>query len=144
MKSVPPRVVLATLLAAGALSTGAMAGEAGKWRPTSTTSVSITGPVVLSSDKISLSGHALGLREVGQPASFKTDQGDRPARVFRVLKPRTLKLVSGNTLCGEKPVTWIVAQPEPPDGLQLLTYDGPDEPTGQDTPELCGIFFYNR
>ena len=137
--------LLFSALAFAALGTASLAAPVGQWRPSSTTSVSITGPVTLWSDRIAMTGATLKLREVAQPASFKTDDGDRPAHVFAVVKPRKgLKLLNGNTLCGETSVTWIVAQPRPPHGLQLLTFDGPDRPTGQETPGLCGIFFYTR
>jgi hypothetical protein len=114
------------------------------WRPTSTTAVSITGPVTLWSDRLSAAGASFKLRQVAQPASFRTDQGDRPARVFAVIKPRNPKLLNGNTLCGPKAATWIVAQPIALDALVIAVFTGPDRPTGQDSPGLCGTFFYNR
>jgi hypothetical protein len=135
----------AAVLAALCLATAASAKpDSSAWRPTSTTSVSITGPVTLWSDRLVAAGASFKLRQVAQVASFQTDQGDHPARVFAVVKPANPKLLNGNRFCGPRPATWIVAQPITPDGLEIAVFTGPDRPTGQSSPGLCGTFFYNR
>ncbi len=122
----------------------AAGGVDGRWKPSSTTSVSITGPIELAPDRLTAQGANFPLRLVAEPAAFGSEQGARPARLFAVTRPTNPPLLNGNRLCGPEPATWIVVQPTPPDGLQVTAFIGRRKPTGEDSPGMCGVFFYYR
>ena len=133
------------LLLFGLAGAAVAAGTAeGQWKPSSTTSVSITGPVVLAPGRLSAAGAEFPLRLVAEVPAFRSDQGARPARIFAVTRPTNPPLINGNRLCGDAPATWIVVQPTPPDGLEITAFTGRRQPTGEDSPDLCGMFFYYR
>ncbi len=132
------------LLGLGVAHAAAAGTAEGPWKPSSTTSVSITGPIVLAPGRLTAAGADFPLRLVAQPPAFRSEQGARPARVFAVTRPTNPPLLNGNRLCGADPATWIVVQPTPPDGLQISAFIGPKKPTGEDSPGLCGVFFYYR
>ena len=75
----------ATLLLLG-LAQAAAAGTAeGPWRPSSTTSVSITGPIVLTPSRLSAAGADFPLRLVAEPRGFRSEQGADDFGVIRSL-----------------------------------------------------------
>jgi hypothetical protein len=116
----------------------------GAWKPASTSSVSITGPIVLAPRRLTVTGAEFPLGLVAQVPAFHSDQGDRPARIFAVTAPTNPPLLNGNRLCGDAPVTWMVVQPIPPGRLEIAAFTGRRRPTGEDSPDLCGTFFYYR
>ena len=136
-------LVAATLLLG--LAQAAAAGTAeGPWKPSSTTSVSITGPIVLAPGRLTAAGADFPLRLVAQPPAFRSEQGARPAQIFAVTAPVNPPLLNGNRLCGAEPATWIVVQPIAEGGLEITAFTGPRKPPGEDSPNLCGVFFYYR
>jgi hypothetical protein len=134
------------LFAALALATAAHAADQAyqSWRPTSTNSVSITGPITITPTSLTVTGAQFPLRLVDMVAKFGPDQGATRARVYEVTKAMTPKLINGNALCGELAPKWVVATPVADGGLEVDVYTTEARPTRQDAPGSCGTFYYKR
>src|SRR5665213_1688789 len=75
------------LLGLGVAHAAAAGTTEGSWKPSSTTSVSITGPIDLAPGRLTAAGAGFPLRLVGEPPAFRSEQGARRARVFAVTAP---------------------------------------------------------
>jgi hypothetical protein len=114
------------------------------WKPASDTAISVTGPITLLPDGLKAGQVNLPWRPDGSVAQFKPDQGPIPARVYALTQPTNAELLNGNKLCGDKPVTWIVMVPAPPNGLEIDAYSADDKPSSIGSPGLCATFTYSR
>jgi hypothetical protein len=114
------------------------------WSPMSTTSVSITGPITLSSTGLTAQGATFPLRLTARVGAFHSDDGARPARIFAVTAPTNPPLLNGNRLCGDTPATWLVAVDRAPGQLELIAATGSSPPKREESPSVCGIFDYDH
>jgi hypothetical protein len=114
------------------------------WSPSSTSSVSFTGPITLSPTGLTAQGVAFPLRLNARVAAFHSDDGPRPARIFAVTRPTNPPLLNGNRLCGAGPAKWLVAVDRAPGQLELIAAIGPAPPRREESPGVCGIFYYDR
>jgi hypothetical protein len=120
------------------LSTSVLAHAGSRWIATSSTSMAITGNIVVTENSIRFgNGNVVGLNPTGVP------------EVFTLLPPGTNPvLLQGNRLCGEQPPTYVTLYREGR-SLALSVYDGPDMP-GTPTqltsmqPGMCASYFYER
>jgi hypothetical protein len=130
----------------------ASAGATERWTATSTTSMSITGNVTFSPERIRFSnGRALALSSPEKVAAFKVIDEPVEATIYRVVKPSDLKLKNGNHLCGSagksKPVTFIaVWKPVPLPGDKasrgMAAFSGNETPSSASGPAFCGVYNY--
>jgi hypothetical protein len=130
----------------------ASAGTTERWTATSTTSMSITGNVTFSPERIRFSnGRALALSSPEKVAAFKVIDEPVEATIYRVVKPRDLKLKNGNHLCGSagksRPVTFIaVWKPVPLPGDKasrgMAAFSGNETPSSASGPAFCGVYNY--
>jgi hypothetical protein len=142
-----------------AVSVGAMvtplsasAGTTERWTATSTTSMSITGNVTFSPERIRFSnGRALALSSPEKVAAFKVIDEPVEATIYRVVKPSDMKLKNGNHLCGSagksRPVTFIaVWKPVPLPGDKeprgMAAFSGDKAPASVADAGSCGTFNY--
>jgi hypothetical protein len=114
------------------------------WQPANAAATATTGPIVMFPDRFNAGQANYPWQEAGVVAQFKPDQGPIPARVFAVGQPDNPVLINGKTMCGEKPVTWIVMVPQPPSGLEIDAYVAVDRPSSITSPGLCATFLYKR
>ena len=115
-----------------------------RWSPSSTTAVSITGPITLSRTSLTAYGATFPLRLTADVAAFGSDDGPRPAQVYAVTRPTNPPLLNRNQLCGPDPATWLVTVARAPDQLELIASTGAAPPTSKEAPDVCGIFYYDR
>ena len=116
----------------------------GAWSPSSTTSVSITGPIVLSSTSLTAYGAIFPLRPTTRVAAFHSDDGGRPAQIFAVAQPTNPPLLNGNRLCGNDAATWLVVVDRAPGQLELIAATGTAPPKREESANVCGIYYYVR
>lgn len=146
------RVSLASIVV-GILATSlpAVAQPLEQWTATSTNALSITGNVSFSAEKITFfNGRSLALSSPVQVASFMVSDKPVEAMLYRVVKPRALKLKNGNYLCGsaEKPkVTFIAvwkpaALPGEMPARTMQAFSSKEQPVSADAPGRCGIYHY--
>jgi hypothetical protein len=140
---VTPRFA-AVLVALGFAQAATADPAAVAWSPSSTTSVSITGPITLSSTNLTAYGANFPLRLAAHVAAFHSDDGARPAQVFAVTQPTNPSLLNGNRLCGDEPATWLVAVDRAPGQLELIAATGAAPPKREEAANVCGIFYYDR
>ncbi|MBQ0960051.1 hypothetical protein KAK06_13945 [Ideonella sp. 4Y11] len=153
------------LLAATVLASAAQASAAAPaaalwpdatehWVASSTTALSITGPVQVSGRRL-VFGNGAGLALEGPAPSVSfADQGERvQAAVLRVSGPADPVLLNKNRLCGSaaKPraVTYIALwRPEPLSAGEspraMAAFSGERAPASTADPSLCGIYYYER
>jgi hypothetical protein len=129
-----------TLLASGC----AHAAMAGAWSPSGTTSVSITGPITLTPTSLTAYGATFPLRLAASVKAFHADDGGRPAKIFAITQPTNPPLLNGNKLCGPDPATWLVAVDRAPAQLELIASTGTAPPKREESPNVCGIFYYDH
>jgi hypothetical protein len=138
-----------------AINLPASAGAVERWTASSTASLSITGNVTFSPQKISFfNGKALPLSRVApaeQVAAFTDDEKPVSAVIYRVTKPAHLKLKNGNRLCGSarKPraVTFVAvwtpeALPGDKEPRALAVFSGDQIPASSLGSGSCGVYFY--
>jgi len=130
--------------AQAAMADGAPGVAAVAWSPMSTTSVSITGPITLSSTSLTAQGATFPLRLSARLAAFHSDDGARPARVFAVTRPTNPPLLNGNQLCGPDPAAWLVAIDRAPGEMELIAATGSAPPKREEAANVCGIYYYAR
>jgi hypothetical protein len=132
-------------------SAGTSAGTSERWTATSKTSMSITGNVTFSPQKIRFSnGRVMALSAPEQVASFKVFDETFEATIYRVVKPAALKLKNGNYLCGapgKPPATFVVVwKPNPLPGDKdprgMAAFSGTETPVSAPGPGLCGTYAY--
>ena len=137
-------VVVALGCAHAAMADGDPSGAAVAWSPMSTTSVSITGPITLSATSLTTQGETFPLRLTASVKAFHSDDGARPGRIFSVTQPTNPPLLNGNRLCGDEAATWIVSIDRAPGRLELIAATGAAPPKREESPNVCGIFYYVR
>jgi hypothetical protein len=125
------------------MADGAQQAAAGAWSPSSTSSVSFTGPVTLSPTSLTAYGATFPLRQTARVAAFHSDDGPRPARIFAITQPMNPPLLNGNHLCGDAPA-WLVAVDRAPGELELIAATGPAPPKREEAANVCGIYYYDR
>ena len=135
---------LIALCCAQATQSAPAAEPAVRWSPSSTTAVSITGPITLAPTSLTAYGATFPLRLAARVAAFRSDDGPRPAQIFAVTRPTNPALLNGNRLCGPDPATWLVAVARAPDQLELIAATGSAPPKREESPDVCGIFYYDR
>ena len=109
----------------------------------SNTAISITGDIELSHERLIVARRiVIPLHVVAGARPFSTDQGKESARISRVTKSMNPVLLNGNRLCGA-PVRWIVVWHMPERGLGMAAFSGERMPRSEDSPGLCGTFFYS-
>jgi hypothetical protein len=146
------RLCLAPLLVCTlAISLPAAAGPTERWTATSTNALSITGNVSFSAERITFfNGRSLALSSPVQVASFMVSDKPVEATLYRVVKPRAVKLKNGNYLCGsaEKPkVTFIAvwkpaALPGEMAARTMQAFSSKEQPVSAQAPGRCGIYHY--
>ncbi len=134
----------AVVVALGCAHAAMADGVAVAWSPSSTTSVSITGPITLSATSLTAYGATFPLRLTASVKAFHSDDGARPARIYAVTQSTNPPLLNGNRLCGDTPATWIVAVDRAPGQLELIAATGAAPPKREESPNVCGIFYYDR
>jgi hypothetical protein len=148
-----PRVSLVSIVV-GILATSlpAVAQPLEKWTATSTNALSITGNVSFSAEKITFfNGRSLALSSPVQVALFMVSDKPVEATLYRVVKPRAVKLKNGNYLCGsaEKPkVTFIAvwkpaALPGEMAARTMQAFSSKEQPVSAEAPGRCGIYHYD-
>jgi hypothetical protein len=134
-----------------ATSLPAVAQPLEKWMATSTNALSITGNVSFSAERITFfNGRSLALSSPVQVASFMVSDKPVEATLYRVVKPRAVKLKNGNYLCGsaEKPkVTFIAvwksaALPDEMAARTMQAFSSKEQPVSAEAPGRCGIYHY--
>ncbi len=124
------------------------------WTATSTSSLSITGNVVFSPDKITFqNGTSLSLALVGQVANYIVDTGvSKVATIYRVTSSAEPLLLQSNRLCGGGArytrVTYIAVWdpeklPADNDPRAMDVYTGKEPPHSNDDPTGCTGYSYD-
>lgn len=121
--------------------------DSAAFNPYSETAMAITGPVILSSERIVFEmGSFLDLElvEPAVPGGWGAS-GDVPtAKVFRVSGDAG-PLRQGNTLCGSQAITYLAAWDEEASGslyLGIAMFTGSNLPVGVADPSLCATYFF--
>ena len=122
--------------------------ESKAFNPSSETAMAITGPVILSTERMVFeTGRFLDL-EVHDPKSSGNwgASGDvLVAQVFRVSGDAG-PLRQGNTLCGDQPITYMAAWSEDSSGFTYLgvaMFTGMEPPAGIAGQALCATYFFS-
>jgi hypothetical protein len=133
----------------------ARAQEAGAWRASSQTAMSITGDIAISDEKLFLNFYGFPMARIRDlepgevSAAFDVDSnaGGR-GRLYRLSIPGSKKFLHKNSLCGSEDTQWMAAFVEGR-SLHIAFFSGPKMPVF--TPEafanstdLCGTFTYAR
>lgn len=71
--------------------------------------------------------------------NFIVDGQTLPASVYSVKPHKSPKLLNGNQLCGENPVTYLASWLDD-DVTMVAVFDGAEPPTSNDT--MCALFTY--
>ena len=135
-------------ITAATASSDAITQEPRTFRPYSETAVAITGPVVLSTDRMFFeTGAFLELENISHAASgdWGVSGGVATAQLYRV-SGRVGPLRQGNPLCGAEPITYLAAWEESGSGsgyLGIAMFTGTDMPSGVKDPDICAIYFYS-
>lgn len=149
----------ALILAAGvaAVQSGHAQAAATKWGAISTTAMSITGDVAMSPTGLTMAGTEYPLTHVATvPAQQRAGIGQfiavtepTGADLYRIKIPGTRKLHNGNTMCGGKDVTWLLAVSGSGPTLALAFFSSAAQPSldgnalGNSTA-VCGTFTYGH
>ncbi|ODR98988.1 hypothetical protein AUC68_07485 [Methyloceanibacter methanicus] len=103
-----------------------------RWTATSTTSMAITGNIVVSANRIQFgNGAAVGLNSTGVRGVFTL----HPPGVNPVL-------LHGNRLCGDEPPTYLTIE-QAGRSLALYVYNGSIMP-GSPGADMCASYRYER
>jgi hypothetical protein len=127
------------------------------WAAMSHTAMSITGDVQLSESTIIMSGNqykltsARPLETADLENAGKITDVSRPssAALYKTEIGSALKLVNGNSICGEEDAQWILAVRRGESELSLAFFSGTDEPNldykvVNSSKSLCGTYSYSR
>ena len=118
------------------------------FKPYSETAIAITGPVILSTERMVFeTGTFLDLEAHNLSTSGNWGaSGEVPfAQVFRVSGDAG-PLRQGNTLCGDQPITYMAAWSEESSGFSYLgtaMFTGMQPPTGTADPAICATYFFS-
>ena len=151
-------VALAILSFAGAGPSEAFGPPSeGSWKPLSRTAFSITGPVTLRHNRLTLARKTFALTlvkaEVDQAhltsAGKIVDMSEQPtsAKLFKTVLPKDARLLNGNNICGaDHDATWVLAVFAEA-RLSLAFFSGARQPELNPAivangHELCGTFSY--
>lgn len=121
--------------------------ESVAFNPYSETAMAITGPVILSSERIVFeTGSFLDLElvEPAVPGRWGASGDVQTAQVFRVSGDAG-PLRQGNTLCGTEAIAYLAAWDEEISGsryLGIAMFIGSILPTGVADPSLCATYFF--
>ena len=128
----------------------------GSWSPLSRTAFSITGPVTLGHNRLTLARKTFALtlvKEVDRahltPAGKIADMSEQPtsAKLFKTVLPKDARLLNGNNICGaDHGATWVLAVFAEA-RLSLAFFSGARQPELNPAivangHELCGTFGY--
>lgn len=140
-------LMLGCALASGAAATPVTNIQEG-YTPSSRTSQAITGPIIISRDKIVFgTGDVVDLRVVseGQRGAWGDIGEIKVAQIFE-MQSDPGGLVDDIPLCGSgKPVRYLTVYQDQVFGawvLSLAFFSGDTPPTQVDNPDLCGTFGY--
>jgi hypothetical protein len=147
------RLALAVFaLTSGSTVTAKDAVAQERWTASSTTALSVTGHVSFSAHRIRFfNGRVLQLSPPEKAPSFVVAGEPVEAAIYRVVKPRDLKLKNGNHLCGSagksRAVTFIaVWKPAPLPGDKeprgMAAFSGSEMPAAATGPGFCGTYNY--
>lgn len=114
------------------------------WRPDNAAAIAITGPVIVERKSLEIGKARISLRLDSSVAAFKAGQDRFPAHIYAVTRMSNPVLLGGQTLCGDRPPTWIVVVPQPPLGLELDIFASVEKPTSPASPGLCNTLTYVR
>lgn len=114
------------------------------WQAMSKTAMSITGTIRLSPTQLRVGKVVYPLRVAGDVKAYKADTGTYGARILEVTRPMDPPLIRGNRLCGSGPVQWLVVYRSGKEELGMSVFGKGPRPTGDDSPGLCGTYFYTR
>src|ERR1700749_532902 len=106
--------------------------------------IAITGPVIVERKSLEIGKARISLRLDSSVAAFKAGQDRFPAHIYAVTRMSNPVLLGGQTLCGDRPPTWIVVVPQPPLGLELDIFASVEKPTSPASPGLCNTLTYVR
>ena len=149
------KLVCAILGSVLACCISARAQEAGAWRASSSTAMSITGDIAISDEKLWLNFVSFPMArirdlepgEVSSAFDVDSNAGGR-GRLYRLSIPGSKKFLHKNTLCGSEDTQWMAAYVEGR-SLHIAFFSGQKMPVF--TPEafanstdLCGTFTYAR
>lgn len=133
-------ILLIALCAAGS------SGE--RWMATSTTASSITGNVVLETERIVFTGgKSLPITRIKNVTMDDGMGHSVPASVYQVMKPEDPALIRGNHICDGRPITYITIwhvkpiMPTDKEGRAFAAFSGATE-TVTNVKGSCGTFFY--
>ena len=145
MKAILP---MAIAILGGPVSSQPLFQESKAFNPSSETAIAITGPVILSTERMVFeTGEFLDLESHDPKSSGNWGaSGDVPfAQVFRV-SGDVGPLRQGNTLCGDEPITYMAAWDELGSGfnhLGIAMFTGIEAPTGTADQNMCATYFFS-
>jgi hypothetical protein len=141
------------LVLAGSLSCAAQ--EKGIWRAANTTAKSITGDVVLSTEKLAINfsnfpiAQIRALEPAEASAAFDAESGPGGSgNLYRLSIPAEKRFLHRNTLCGGEETQWMATYVVG-HSLQVAFFSGPSMPVFTadalaNATNLCGTFSYVR
>jgi len=151
----PDKFVCAILGSVLACWVSAKAQEAGAWRASSQTAMSITGDIAISDEKLFLNFYGFTMARIRDlepgevSAVFDVDSsaGGR-GHLYRLSIPGSKKFLHKNSLCGSEDTQWMAAFVEGR-SLHIAFLSGQKMPVFTpeafaNTTDLCGTFTYAR
>lgn len=115
------------------------------WQALSTTATAITGDIRLSPTRMVAAGHVIPLKVAADLPDYDSYVGHYPARVLKVLHPRSLTMLNGNSFDCSRPVRWIVVyRTKDPTGLGMEAFDSEQMPRSHRDPGFCASYSYIR
>jgi hypothetical protein len=115
------------------------------WTALSKTAVSITGDILLSPTRLTVDHHDFPLRAAADLPRYGAFSGNVPARVLRVTRRMDPELLNGNKLGCRGPIAWVVVyRLQHGTMLGMDVFDGPESPTTDADPGMCGTYTYAR
>jgi hypothetical protein len=144
-------VAVGLLLACSLLSA---AQDKGAWRAASSTASSITGDIVISNAKLSISFVSFPLAEIRslEPseivAAFDAETPAGSGNLYRLNISATRQFLHHNTLCGSDDTQWMATYVSGRE-LHVAFFSGANMPVLTPealakTTDLCGTFLYSR
>lgn len=133
----------------------AAAQEKGNWRASSSNAQTITGDIVLSDEKISISFSAFSIARIRSlepgevSAAFDVDSSaGGSGSLYRLSIPASKKFMHRNSLCGAENTQWMAAYVAGRT-LHLAFFSGQTMPIFtldaiSNSTDLCGTFSYVR
>ena len=131
----------------------ARAQEKGSWRPASKTAQSVTGPILLGDEKLSINFLTFTIAQIRplQPAeaaaAFEGAAGGA-GHLYRLSIPGDRRFLHKNTLCGAEETQWMVAYVSGKE-LQVAFFSNATPPVLSaealtNNTDLCGTYTYVR